>query len=86
MNVARIERRLGFIGMRSMNEAKLGMRKRITLPRVIQREDYENRKKRLAPLPTAYDKTSTGHVGYHSVACHSTIYGTEAIFEFRFRS
>ena len=31
-----------------------------TLPRVIQREDYENLKKRLAPLPTAYDKTSTG--------------------------
>ena len=63
MNVARIERRLGFIGMRSMNEAKLGMRKRITLPRVIQREDYENRKKRLAPLPTAYYKTSTESYG-----------------------
>ena len=31
-----------------------------TLLRVIQREDYKNRKKRLAPLPTAYDKTSTG--------------------------
>ena len=34
-----------------------------THSRVIQREDYKNRKKRLAPLPTAYDKTSTGSYG-----------------------
>ena len=34
-----------------------------TLLRVIQREDYENSKKRLAPLPTAYDKTPTGSYG-----------------------
>ena len=31
-----------------------------THSRVIQREDYKNRKKRLAPLPTTYDRTSTG--------------------------
>ena len=34
-----------------------------TLLRVIQREDYENSKKRVAPLPTAYDKTPTGSYG-----------------------
>jgi len=34
-----------------------------TLPRVIKREDYKNRKKRLAPLPTAHNKTSTGSYG-----------------------
>ena len=39
------------------------LRYHYTLPRVIQREDYENRKERLAPLPTAYDKTSTGSYG-----------------------
>ena len=31
-------------------------------------------------------KLPQGHMGYHSVACHSTIYATEAIFAFRFRS
>ena len=35
----------------------------ITLPRGIQREDCKNRKKRLAPLPTAQDKASTGSYG-----------------------
>ena len=34
-----------------------------TLARVIQREDCKNRKKRLAPPPTALDKTSTGSYG-----------------------
>ena len=36
-----------------------------TLPRVIcvQSEDCENRKKGLAPLPAAYNKTSTGSHG-----------------------
>ena len=31
---------------------KDAMREKATPPRVIQREDYKNRKKRLAPLPT----------------------------------
>ena len=34
-----------------------------TLLRVIQREDCENPKKKLAPLPAAYDKTSTVSYG-----------------------
>ena len=57
-----------------------------TLPRVIQSEDYKNRKNRLAPLPTAYDKTSQDHMGYHTLACHCTIYATEAIIQFHSRS
>ena len=35
----------------------------VTLPRAIQREDYENRKKWLAPPPTTYDKTATVSYG-----------------------
>ena len=36
---------------------------RFQVPRVIQREDNKNRKKRLAPLPTGYVQTSTGSYG-----------------------
>ena len=45
-----------------------------TLPRVIcvQSEDCENRKKGLAPLPAAYNKTSTG--SYRVSFCSLSLY------------